>query len=160
MEGVPDPIAWLIVAAAGVTAALTIWRKVIIPFAKLVGAINRIADATPVLIDIAEEFRPNGGSSLRDTVDRIETGMVEAVKIGHDNTERLILSGDQMHEHLRRVAWADERAEIIARLSLMEDRQARLIDGVLSLLATAESPLAVAAARVIEEAVTVEEVAD
>lgn len=158
MDGVPDPAAWLILVAAVLTAAITIWRKGILPLwrlaSRLSADIQRIAEATPVLVDIAEEFQPNGGSTLRDTVDRIEAngkrledGVLEAIRIGHENSARLGESGDT--------------ASVLARLDVLERRQDRLIGGVLRLLTNSDAPLAKAAAQVIEEAVTgVEEVTD
>lgn len=40
----------------------------------IAGYTAALPDALPVLMDIAEEFKPNGGSSLVDRIDRLETG--------------------------------------------------------------------------------------
>ncbi len=37
-------------------------------------AVVRIADAMPTLLQVAEQFKPNGGSSLVDAVHRLELG--------------------------------------------------------------------------------------
>lgn len=66
---------WPIVAAALLIAYLTLWRRGVMPlfrFARrFIRAAIDIADTVPVLL---AEFRPNGGGSLRDAVDRLETG--------------------------------------------------------------------------------------
>ncbi len=65
----------VIAAAAFVTAVGLLWRKTVRPFWR---AINEIAEALPVLHDIAAEFRPNHGQSLRDTVNEIQKVAYEA----------------------------------------------------------------------------------
>jgi len=126
----------LVAIAAGISALYVIWRKAIVPFfrgvARLIKGIDRIADATPVLLGIAEEFRPNGGHSLRDVVDSIERKQDDWVHMAHDTNSALTA-------HLEKVSWASERAEVFARLALMEasihrteGRQRRLIEGVIA----------------------------
>ena len=69
---------WL-VTASYVTGAIValgaiigfFWRKIVKPLA-------RIEHAMPILLEIADEFKPNGGGSLRDTVNRIETASTTA----------------------------------------------------------------------------------
>jgi len=41
---------------------------------RLVRFLVRLDDALPTLLDIADEFKTNGGGSLRDAVDRLELG--------------------------------------------------------------------------------------
>ncbi len=53
-------------------AAAALWRWLIKPLWKGVRGVVYFSDATPVLMEIAEQFKPNAGTSLRDTVDRIE----------------------------------------------------------------------------------------
>jgi PAS domain S-box-containing protein len=52
------------------------WRFVLLPLGrgvrKVDQVINGLSVSLPILIDIAKEFKPNGGNSLRDVVDRIE----------------------------------------------------------------------------------------
>lgn len=68
---------------AGLTTAATFFKKVLLPFSRrmtrVVGDLRNVsetlpdfADALPTILDIHQEFRPNGGSSLRDVVNRIE----------------------------------------------------------------------------------------
>jgi hypothetical protein len=63
------------VGAAAVLAALVsfgiIWRKFLHPMFKTVVVIS---EAAPTLLEIATEYKPNGGGSLHDVVDRIEAG--------------------------------------------------------------------------------------
>jgi hypothetical protein len=53
-----------------------IWAKGVRPMFKFVAATVRAADAleeaVPVLKEIAEEFKPNHGTSLKDTVNRMD----------------------------------------------------------------------------------------
>jgi hypothetical protein len=60
----------IVVAAAIVAALSTIWLKAVRPFFHFT---TLAAETLPILVEIAEEFRPNHGGSLRDVVDRIET---------------------------------------------------------------------------------------
>lgn len=64
-----------IIAGALVGIGL-IWVKGILPMLKFVAATVRAADAleeaVPVLKEIAEEFKPNAGSTLKDTVERMD----------------------------------------------------------------------------------------
>ena len=66
------------VAAAGAIALALhlIWRHALIPTYrffvkgyKFIGAVAMFTEAQPVLLEIASEFRPNDGASLRDQVD-------------------------------------------------------------------------------------------
>lgn len=83
----------LAIQIAGVSALLIalgiIFQKGLIPLWKgivaLVHAVETLdsvakhtadlPDALPVLMDIAEEFKPNDGATLRDRVDRLELGL-------------------------------------------------------------------------------------
>ncbi len=68
----------LIVGFAALVVALgVIWKKFLYPFWR---AIDTMTEVGPVLLDVAHEFRPNNGHSLRDVVDRIET-KADAAKI-------------------------------------------------------------------------------
>jgi PAS domain S-box-containing protein len=56
-----------------------LWQYFAFPLIKLLKASNRnmhnLTDALPTLIAIAQEFRPNHGTSLRDAINRIEDGV-------------------------------------------------------------------------------------
>ncbi len=60
----------LIVLAGAATAA--IWRWVFTPAWRGVCGVVRLADAHPVIMEIAEQFKPNAGSSLHDRIQQIE----------------------------------------------------------------------------------------
>lgn len=49
-----------------------IHRHILTPAWRAMKALQQLADAMPVLLEIAEEFQPNSGTSLRDAVNRIE----------------------------------------------------------------------------------------
>lgn len=69
--------AGVVSAAAAVLAFGVLWRLVFKPtFKRINEAIittMRIGDVLPIVFEMAEEFRPNGGAKLRDSVDRIES---------------------------------------------------------------------------------------
>ena len=57
--------------AAGVYGMYLIWRYGLCPAWRTTMAINHFAEALPVLIDIADEFQPNHGTTLRDAIDKL-----------------------------------------------------------------------------------------
>ena len=65
-----------IIVLSGATVA-ALWRWVFKPCWCAIRGVVRFTDATPVLMEIADEFKPNSGTSLRDTVDRIERTQTE-----------------------------------------------------------------------------------
>lgn len=70
---------WGVIAASltaiGICGA-GLWKYVIkIGWDRLVEVHNFLTEALPTLTKIAEEFRPNGGSTLRDSLDRIEVSL-------------------------------------------------------------------------------------
>jgi hypothetical protein len=71
---VPDWATWLIGIAATIGAVAVIWR-VVKQFSKLIYFVETYG---PVLFSIAEQFKKNGGNSLKDQVDRIEHTAEEA----------------------------------------------------------------------------------
>lgn len=88
---------WLIYIAAGVTAIGVIWRKFLGP---IVYAARKAEEALPVIMDIAQEFRSNGGSSLRDIIEdlRADASILSdyAHNTKHDTVNRLtVVAGHQ-----------------------------------------------------------------
>jgi hypothetical protein len=107
----PDRI---ILLAALVTALGVLWRKVLIPmgqgfraFVRAIGTFERIA---PVLITIGEQFQANGGSSLRDSIDRIEA----AQTADHEYTHRW---RHDLSNEITKLGLADE--VVMARLDVL-----------------------------------------
>lgn len=74
---VPDWATWLIGIAATIGAIAVIWR-VVKQFSKLIYFVETYG---PVLFSIAEQFKKNGGNSLKDQVDRIEHTASEATRL-------------------------------------------------------------------------------
>jgi hypothetical protein len=109
--------------AAFIVAWQTIWKRFLVPLARFVKGVIRIADATPVLVQIAEEFRPNGGGTVRDVVDRIETKVDDAARLVRDATE----------------SWASDRESVMRRLVVVEERQKQIVAGVTAALGAADS---------------------
>lgn len=59
---------WVIGAGAVITAAKVIWTLI----KKLSKFINLAETYGPVLLNIADQFKKNGGNSLKDQLDRVE----------------------------------------------------------------------------------------
>ncbi len=69
-----EPLLW----AGGAAAAIgSIMKWVILPTIKLVRTMIHFADATPVLMEMAEQFKPNGGPPLHEQVASMVRGQVE-----------------------------------------------------------------------------------
>jgi len=49
-----------------------VWKWVLIPIHRAAKTIDRAAEASPTLLAISDQFKPNHGTSLRDVIDRIE----------------------------------------------------------------------------------------
>lgn len=64
--GTPLWVDVILIAGAVVTAIYVIWTKVVHPFTKVV---YMIEDSSPILLDIAREFRANGSTTLRSEID-------------------------------------------------------------------------------------------
>lgn len=62
----------LAAAAAFLVAVGVIWRKGVRPLLRGLETLTHLADALPILLQIADEMRPNAGRSLRDAIDRME----------------------------------------------------------------------------------------
>lgn len=82
-SGVPA-IDVIVAIAAGVTAIGVIWRKALRP---IIHAAHRAEEALPVVLNIAQEFQANGGSSLRDTIENMAA----------DNKEELAVLSEYTH---------------------------------------------------------------
>jgi hypothetical protein len=146
---VPQPIEILVIVAAALGAVWTIWKKGVQPTVGFFRAVERIAEATPTLVTIAEEFNPNGGGSLRDAVDRIETKVDQAAAKVEEAAEMTFAHRatlDQMamrlEGHLSLPAWNQEREEVLARLGALVERQAFMISAIIDVLRMTDSPLA------------------
>lgn len=90
--------AWILGIAAVVTALGVIWKQLIFPAARV---ISRAESTLPVLEQIAREFSKNGGSTLKDQIDRIEDKLN---KNGHDTRraqETAERAEDTIMQHLQ-----------------------------------------------------------
>jgi len=70
---------WLIKLAAIITSIAVVFKYILIPIknwcVKIHSLFGKLSIALPILEDIAKDFKPNGGNSLRDVVNRIELRM-------------------------------------------------------------------------------------
>jgi PAS domain S-box-containing protein len=66
---------------ASVTAAIFLWRKALLPtirgVRKILTEIDTMADSRIKINSIYNELHPNGGSSIRDAINRIEMRLVQ-----------------------------------------------------------------------------------
>jgi len=75
-----------IVLAGAAGAVLTRWRHGLWQAVK--GHVDWV-EAKPILCSIADEFKPNGGTSLRDTIDRLESAADRSRREDQEMLERL-----------------------------------------------------------------------
>lgn len=116
-----DPVVSIPAAIAALLIAYgVIWRKGLVPIYHFFQDVKRIAVATPILVEIAEEFRPNGGNSLRDVVERIESKVDDAVIVAETTKTTL---EDRWEEHLTLPAWHQERDDVLSRLRRLEEQE-------------------------------------
>ena len=104
--------------AAIVAAVRYLWRKAVKPIGRAVRAVVHTADmvdqcrpywealpvALPVLADIAEEFKPNGGASLHDRTVRIETTLGEVAILAGNNQQGIARVDGKVDQLARYVA--------------------------------------------------------
>lgn len=68
---------WIVLLGAVVTALALLWTKIVRPVAR---AIVLIETHVPTLVDIASEFKNNGGSTLKDEIDALQIMVMERKK--------------------------------------------------------------------------------
>lgn len=109
-------IAWLVSIAAGLGALAAIWRFVI----KASTIITNLSKYGSVLIEIAGEFKSNSGSTLKDSIDRIENACALAqtsatlAKDMADNLEKML------RDHM---ALAEAREEVRIEQDRRDDQR-------------------------------------
>jgi len=62
------------VAGVGVLASVT-WKYIIKPIHKFAHKTAEVAEMLPAISVMVKEYQPNGGSSMRDAIDRIESSI-------------------------------------------------------------------------------------
>ncbi len=91
-------VQWVIAAAALVTALGVLWRQAVLPAVRKIASeqvtrpvLDRIVDIYKdnlnhfsVLDDIARQFKTNAGSSLKDSVNRLESAAEESARTAHE----------------------------------------------------------------------------
>ncbi len=65
-----------IIGLAGLVTALGVISHFLWKAAKTVSLIVDLAEATPAVLAIAEQMKPNGGDSMRDRIDVIENRLI------------------------------------------------------------------------------------
>ncbi len=105
----------IVAATGGVIYALYLaWQHVICPGWKFFMNVIRFAEAQPVLLAIAKEFRPNNGATLRDQVDSTNDAIRDMEKQAReqagDTNIRLGNIEGQMEILVQHLSW-DGRTE-------------------------------------------------
>jgi PAS domain S-box-containing protein len=67
---------YILEIAAVVGALIFIWKSILVPFGKRYKQLTNIYDnlekTMPIITNLANDFKPNGGNSLRDVINRID----------------------------------------------------------------------------------------
>lgn len=108
-------IAWLLSIAAGLGAIAVIWRFVV----KAATILSDFSKYGGVLIEIAKEFKSDSGSTLKDSINRIE----EAINIAKVNADSAKAVADNLGAMLR-----DHMSLTRAREEVRTDEQVRYDD--------------------------------
>jgi hypothetical protein len=106
-----SPVEALGATAASIVAVGVIWQKGVRPMWRAKKAVSRaihaIEQAGPVLLAIAEEFKPDHGESLRDRIDSIDhkadiaaTAALEAKDLADDATRLVAETNARIVEEL------------------------------------------------------------
>ena len=67
-----DPWQYIVMVAGGATIIGQMWDKALVPLYRAIRGTVAHIEADPVLLEIAERFRPNAGNSLYDRIINIE----------------------------------------------------------------------------------------
>lgn len=74
-------VGFILLAIAAIGSGVTFWKKVIKPtYDVFIGVFIRYSDIMDKL-KILDELKPNGGSSIKDTLTRMETRLVKSVHL-------------------------------------------------------------------------------
>lgn len=117
----------IVIICAGLLTIISfgkfLWVKVIKPLAKL-------DDALPVLFEIAEEFKPNGGGSLHDSmqninekVTKLDLRIEEQKEVSNQNRDKILVKVADLEKDIsaaKDVA-SETREEVLAKLVKHED---------------------------------------
>lgn len=136
-----------IVAAAFLAAIAGIWHKGIKPASHWVAEswrnIKHVLEIGSTLVEIADEFRPNGGGSLRDVVDRVETQGQEA---------KVALTDQLVHSAARDAEVSSLRAEQIAHAAVDAESFAEVKGAVSTAQAALDRLTEIVTSKAIERA--------
>ena len=82
------PLATEIIFLGGVAVALgAIWKWILVPAARVARAIGKYVEVHDTIMEIASEFKPNGGRSLHDIVSQILKEM-ESIKTSQQDLQQ------------------------------------------------------------------------
>lgn len=117
----------ILIMAAVVAALSVIWRQAIKPILvgtrELASSIHKIAtlmENEPILTDIVEAFRPNGGTSLPQTVTRIDhtvDGIAKSVNEIIENAKAVDVRVDHIDRELEKhIGWSKDRNDELQKI--------------------------------------------
>ena len=105
-----------VIALGGLLLLLGAVWKMLWPFMRLVVHLN---EAMPVLLSVGEQFQANGGSTLKDQMNRIEVFMADRVRHNSDMQAKLDVLYDYTHERVHtfggRLQVTEGRVDLIER---------------------------------------------
>lgn len=115
----PDWVAAIIGTAASITALAIIWKLV-----KFCSKIIYFVDTYgPVLVSIAEQFKKNGGNTLKDQLDRVEV----TAKAAHETADKahkaahaahdLVIRTDENVRTIRNIVMPASKATVVPVVS-------------------------------------------
>lgn len=114
-------IAWLVSIATGLGAIAVIWKFI----TKASAIVNDFSNYGSVLKEIAKEFKSNSGSTLKDSIDRIEKA-AEAAQVSATTAKEMAdILEKTLREHIVATKTRDEMRAATAAQDRREDLAGR-----------------------------------
>jgi biopolymer transport protein ExbB/TolQ len=105
MAQIPVWLIWIGAIGAAVTTA-AIFARVALALARMASKVDQLTRVIDPVIEMAQDFKANGGSTLKDTVNRIDQRSLEAVG---EARQAAIIASDAKAQ-VNRAVEASERA--------------------------------------------------
>lgn len=145
---VPVPLQWIGAITAAFVALGAFWAKVIRPSAKLVTEIDRSlpvmraltdklqdTNVIDVIVSIANQFKTDSGSSLRDVVNRLEDAAIEN-KLSVDDA-KAVVDVVRIAQEANRLLTEGDRVQIARLVVLLDALQVQIAEHSIKILGAA-----------------------